>query len=222
METIIQAVTTYFSGTLGQVELAGTIFSLICVYLATKHNIWTWFWGALGVICFGYLFFQVQLYSDAGLQLLFFLPMQVAGYIWWKRDVGRFVVRRLSAMKSVLITVGIICATVINGYLMFTYTDASFPYADALTTWMSVAAQILMLKKFLENWTLWVAMDAIAISIYFFKGLFVVSGLYVMFFCLASYGLYKWYTIVREQRMERLKDAFDQCTRYRSLDRSEQ
>ena len=64
---IIMAIVTYFSGTWGMVELAGTIFSLICVYLAAKHNQWTWLFGALGVILFGALFFQFQLYSDAAL-----------------------------------------------------------------------------------------------------------------------------------------------------------
>ena len=82
---MIEVVITYFSGTLGLVELAGTVASAICVYLAIKQNIWTWFWGAIGVLFFGYLFFQFNLYSDAGLQILFFLPCQAFGWYWWMK-----------------------------------------------------------------------------------------------------------------------------------------
>lgn len=194
---MIETIITYFSGTLGLVELAGTIASAICVYLAVKQNIWTWFWGAIGVILFGYLFFQFQLYSDAGLQILFFLPCQAFGYYWWmKRGPNAnndLSVTTISVDTRLLIMLGIIAATGINGYFMATYTDASFPYVDALTTWMSIAAQILMIKKILESWVLWVSMDIIAIYVYAAKGLAVTSGLYVVFLILATMGGIAWY-----------------------------
>lgn len=190
---IINAITTYFSGTLGQVELAGTIFSLICVYLAVRHNIWTWFYGFLGVVCFGYLFFEYQLYSDALLQIAFYAPMQLIGWYWWKNEAEETTVHTLNPRSLIWIIFGIIVATMINGQLMYSYTDASFPFIDAFTTWMSITAQILMVKKFWESWVFWVTMDVVAIGVYFAKGLMVTSGLYIIFLILASYGLYVWY-----------------------------
>lgn len=194
---MIETVLAYFAGPLGKVELFGTIFSAICVYLAVKHNMWTWFFGALGVILFGYLFFQVGLYSDAGLQILFYLPMQLVGFLMWRKlgaDAGdKKVVKAMSLTFIALVVLGILGATGVNGYLMATYTDASFPYIDALTTWMSVAAQLLMIAKYRESWVFWVSMDIIAIFVYFAKGLIVTSGLYVVFLVLATMGGIAWY-----------------------------
>lgn len=205
MNEVITAVTTYFSGTWGMVELFGTIFSLICVYLASKHNQWTWFFGALGVILFGALFYEFKLYSDAGLQILFFLPLQVWGFFVWKRMAedtdNKSVTLSLQQTSLLLIVIAIGFLTVINGYLMITFTDASFPYADAWTTWMSVFAQILMIRKYWESWALWTIMDVGAIFIYFSKGLFVVSGLYFLFLCIAAYGTYKWYNDWKETQL---------------------
>lgn len=188
---------TYFSGFWGAVELAGTVFSLICVYLAAKHNQWTWFFGAIGVICFGFLFFEFKLYSDAALQILFFLPLQVWGFMHWRKLAAQSndsqVTLSLTGFAVVSIIAAIGIATGINGYLMSTYTDASFPFGDAWTTWMSVFAQILMIRKYWQSWALWVLMDIGAIYIYFAKGLFVVSGLYVAFLIMATFGLIKWY-----------------------------
>ena len=221
------AIYTYFASTLGLVELAGTVFSAICVYLAIKHNQWTWFFGALGVLLFGYLFLQYALISDAALQILFFLPMQVIGFFWWRNQACKadnaMVVKAMSTSTFVSIGVLIAILTVGNGWLMATYgmeilawinaftsqigmvfpvVAASFPYADAFTTWMSVAAQLLMVAKFRESWVLWVTMDIAAIFIYFAKGLIVVSGLYVLFLVLATLGGIAWYKNYKDQQAE--------------------
>ena len=187
----------YFNHTWGYVELAGTIASLICVWLAVKQNIWTWFWGAIGVACFGPLFFHYNLYSDAGLQILFFLPMQALGWYWWMKKGptanNDLAVRSLEWqwLSLGLVVMGYIAW--FNGYIMANYTDASFPYVDALTTWMSIFAQIWMIKKILESWVLWITMDIIAIYVYYAKELYVVSGLYAIFLVLATMGLITWY-----------------------------
>ena len=200
----INLVIDYFNHTWGYVELAGTIASAICVYLAVKQNIWTWFWGAIGVALFGPLFYHYQLYSDAGLQILFFLPIQAIGYYWWKTKgpnhnddlpvVGLSLVQVGYTIGAILAFAGI------NGYYMANYTDASFPYVDALTTWMSIVAQIYMIKKIWESWVIWVAMDAIAIFVYAAKGMAVVSGLYVVFFILATMGGIAWYKSFKEAK----------------------
>lgn len=197
MELLLPII-TYFSGTWGLVEFFGTIFSLICVYLATIHNQWTWFFGALGVILFGLLFFEFKLYSDAALQILFFLPLQLWGFLYWRKLADQSseptVTLSMTAQAIVLSLAAIGIFTGINGWLMSTYTDASFPFADAWTTWMSVFAQILMIRKYWQSWVLWILMDVGAIYIYFAKGLFVVSGLYAIFLVLATIGLYRWYS----------------------------
>ena len=199
MDTILQ----YFAGPLGKVELLATIFSVICVYLATKHNILTWVFGAVGVLLFGYLFYEYNLYSDAGLQLLFYLPLQFVGFWYWRKTASQLnsytAVRAMSYSFIALTVLGVMGASGINGYLMSTYTDASFPYVDALTTWLSIAAQLLMIAKFRESWVFWVIMDIIAIGVYFSKGLIVTSGLYVVFLFLAIYGGIRWYSDYNKQ-----------------------
>lgn len=193
----MQLIIDYFSGFFGIVELTATAFSLLCVWLATKHNQWTWFFGAIGVILFGYLFYEFKLYSDAGLQLLFFLPVQLWGFLTWRNMASESgeanITLSLSTVAIGQIILAIITLAAINGWLMTTKTDASFPYADALTTWMSVFAQILMIRKYWQSWVLWVSMDLIAIGIYLQKELYVTSGLYVVFLVLATMGGIKWY-----------------------------
>jgi nicotinamide mononucleotide transporter len=199
---MLEFIVEYFNHPWGYVELAGTVASAICVWLAVKQNIWTWFWGVIGVAFLGPLLFHYGLYSDAALQVLFFLPVQAIGWYWWKnKGPGHnddLAVSTLSVNAVLLILAGIGISAGINGFYMANYTDASFPFVDALTTWMSIAAQILMIRKYLESWILWVAMDAIAVFVYFSKGLMMMSGLYGLFFVLATMGGIAWYKSYKE------------------------
>ena len=64
------------------VELIGTLFGLISVYLATKTNILTWATGIINELFLFILFFQVQLYADMFLQVFFFVVTLYGWYNW--------------------------------------------------------------------------------------------------------------------------------------------
>jgi nicotinamide mononucleotide transporter len=205
MNTIIE----YFSGPLGQLELLATVLLIANVYLLAKQKLLNYWFGLAGVLIYGYLFLQFQLYSDMMLQWLFYAPLQIVGYVMWKygRTLGEVASAGLDSMKIVAlgttsrlsIIAAIITSAAILGFVMATNTDASFPYIDALTTTMSVAASILLLKKIWENWIIWIAMDLIAIPLYYTKEMYVTSGLYVIFLGLATYGAVTWYREMRAQ-----------------------
>lgn len=196
MLEIATMVYTYFASPLGLLELAGCIANLVCVYLATKHNIWTWSWGIIGVLLFGLLFFNVQLYSDVILQLLFFLPMQFAGWYIWSKYGAEKGIGYVNSFKNhyvwfpMLFLIGLL--TFLTGYNMI-YVGAAFPYLDASILWMSVFAQLLLNAKYWQSWVLWVTVDVVAIYVYAGKGLMVTSGLYAIFLVIATLGLIQWY-----------------------------
>ena len=78
------------------------------------------------------------------------------------------------------------------GWIMGTYTDAALPWWDALIAMGSIAAQILLARRRIENWILWIAVDAIAICVYLAKGLTLTAGLYSVFLALCVLGLREW------------------------------
>jgi nicotinamide mononucleotide transporter len=66
------------------VEMIGTLFGFISVYLATKTNILTWGTGIINELFLFILFFQVQLYADMFLQVFFF-AVTLYGWYYWKQ-----------------------------------------------------------------------------------------------------------------------------------------
>lgn len=191
---VLNYMIAYFSSTLGLIELIGSIFTLLCVYYAAKHNIWTWFWGVLGVLCFGYIFWEVTFYFDAILQLAFYLPIQFVGlWVWMNKDtIQTEAVETFPTWYWVPIVLGIAILTYFSAGVLVSVGGA-FPILDSIIVWSSVTAQIMLAWKYWQNWLLWVGIDVLAIYVYFMKGLFITSGLYAILLVIAAMGLWSWY-----------------------------
>lgn len=182
------------------VELIGTLFGLFSVYFASKANILTWGTGIVNEIFLFILFFQVQLYADMFLQIYFFI---VTLYGWYKWN-SKAVVTKISEIgfrNKMFLMVSILVGTLISGFLFSnihlylpTYfkIQAAYPFADSFIMVSSIVASVLLAKKKIESWYLWIAIDLVCVVLYFNKGIFFLSIEYFIFLGLASYGLYHW------------------------------
>lgn len=191
-------------------ELVATGFTLVCVWLATRNNIHTWWTGLIGVTGFFFLNYQFQLYADMGLQVYFFAT-GVYGWWAWSRHGDRppLPIRLLSARQRVILLAIITAGTIALGasasqlHLWFPVVfkePAAFPYWDALVTVLSIVANLLMARRFLENWILWIIVDCIFSVLCFQRGMQIVAAEYVIFFFMASYGLWQWRQIWLRER----------------------
>lgn len=197
-----------FGYSLSYVEFIGTSFGLLSVWLAAKANIHTWSTGIINVLAFFAIYYQVQLYSDMLLQI-FFLFLSVWGLWKWNRkatDRAELQISVLSKRFSIILLLICVASIGLVGWFMsmvhlyfpsiFPH-EASFPYADALTTVLSIAASFLMANKKVECWYLWVVVDLVCIVLYVQKGVLFIAAEYAVFFIIAAAGLFRWLKTVR-------------------------
>lgn len=64
----------------------------------------------------------------------------------------------------------------------------------------SVVAQILLNKRYIENWVIWIVVDVVSIPVYIYKELNLIALLYVVFLGLAITGLTKWINEYKENK----------------------
>ncbi len=199
------------------VEFFGTLFNIACVYLVARKNIWTWPTGIVAVALFAVLFYQLNLYADMFEQVFYIITGFWGWYAWSiakkpKDETEEIEVKRNSPMANIAWITGILMLTITGTWAMSRVhvwlpalfpAPASLPLLDVGTTIMSFAAQILLIQKRLENWILWIIVDVIAIGLYWYKGVMLVSILYMIFLVLATMGLINWYKTYRRETNEK-------------------
>jgi nicotinamide mononucleotide transporter len=177
-------------------EVAGAFLGMVNLWLTIRQNIWCWPVGIACVVCFGAVFIDARLYSDALLQLVYF-GMQIYGWWFWVKlghvgasSTGPVIsLDRVALMKWAL---GIALVAAGLGSVMKHYTNADMPYMDALPTAISIAAAWLQARKVLQSWLLFISANLLFIAVYFSKGLYVSIGLYVLSTMLAVSGFQRW------------------------------
>ena len=177
-------------------EVLAASLGVINIVLIVRRSVWNYPFGIAMVSISAWLFIQpeVRLYSDALLQLFFFIVQLYGWWSWSKAQAatGEIEVDRLQPAMWMAGIAAITVATLGWGALMYRFTDASLPWWDAFIAMASVAAQLLMARRYLENWVLWIAVDVVAIGVYAAKGLTLLALLYLLFLILSAVGLVSW------------------------------
>jgi nicotinamide mononucleotide transporter len=187
---------TFVTGFLGAntIEIAAALSGFVCITLLIKANIWNFAFGFVQVTLYVWVFYGAKLYSDAILHVVYML-LQIYGWWNWSRNMkSGHAVDVISMPNKTLImwmTLALV-SSVLLGFVMASFTDASLPYPDAFTTCVSFVAFILMTQRYVVNWAFWIAVDIVAIGIYFTKGLYPTMILYCCFLIMAVVGLYTW------------------------------
>lgn len=175
-------------------EAVAALLGVLNIALLVRRSVWNYAFGIAMVALYAPVFFRERLYSDAVLQL-FFLVVQIYGWWSWARvreQAGTVVVRRLSLPGIVAWAGACLVGWAAWSTAMHRLTDAAFPYWDGAVAAMSVTAQAMLARRLIENWPLWVAVDVVAVALYWTKGLIVTAGLYVLFLALSLWGWRAW------------------------------
>jgi nicotinamide mononucleotide transporter len=176
-------------------ELLAAVLTAISVWLVVKRNILAFPTGIVSVILSAIVYFSAKLYGDMGLQF-FFGAMQIHGWWAWsasqKTIDDRISIREMDLKKWAVSFVFILAGTLILGYFLAEKTDSPVPYLDAFLTSASVAGQILMNTRFLENWYIWIIVDILYVPLLWSRDLKWMSVLYASFILMSILGWREW------------------------------
>jgi nicotinamide mononucleotide transporter len=173
-------------------ELAAFVTGAAYVVLAVRENAWCWPVGIVSVGLSVVLFFGAKLYADMGLNAVYVAVSFYGWYHWLHGGPGRGTLRVTRTPRAwPLVVAGVVFAALL-GLLLRAWTDASLPFWDSSTTSGSLVAQWMQTRKWLENWHVWVAVDAVYIGMYVYKSLYLMAGLYAVYLVLAVLGVREW------------------------------
>jgi nicotinamide mononucleotide transporter len=179
---------------MSEVELFAAALGVIAVWLTVKQNPWCWPIGLVMVVIYIWIFFDVKLYSDMLLQVIY-AGLQVYGWLQWTRHGSNLPVRAVTVLQGSTVMAGLAIGALISltlGAAMAHFTDAAQPWLDAALTGFSLVAQVWMAQKRVQCWPLWIVLDVIFVGLFIYKALYLTAALYGLFTLLAVQGWREW------------------------------
>ena len=198
--------------TFSTLETIAVVLGMMNIIFIIRRSIWNYPFGIAMVSCYAWIFYGAKLYSDALLQLFFFV-VQIYGWWVWSRAASdaedhKIPVLQLNKVNQLAVLGGCLILTLGWGTMMARMTDAHYPYWDGAIAMISVVAQLLLARRYVENWVLWIIVDILAVGLYWTKALHLTAILYGLFLLLAIVGLIQWWKIHRAQRPQKESEAF--------------
>ena len=176
-------------------EAVAFVLALAMVGCNIREIHWGWPLAAISSALYFALFWRSKLYGDAALQV-FFAVVALWGWFQWlrgRRDDGRALsVSRLT--RQGLIATLAACALLwpAIGLFLKSFTDTDVPWWDAFPTATSIVGQILLGRKFIENWAVWIVVNVVSVGLFAYKGLWLTALLYTLFIALSVAGWRAW------------------------------
>lgn len=181
---------------LDQVNL---VLGVTGVILMVKRSLWAFPVGLVAVVVQAKLFWEATFYADAKLQGFFFVSL---AYGWWhwvrhKGAAPELPVTKLGWPARLGYLAAASALTLAWGAWQQAHSNAAMPYRDAFIASFSMAAQILQVRKNVENWPVWVAVNGVAIAAYWSADLAYTAFLYAIYLGLAFAGWREWARTLR-------------------------
>lgn len=203
-----------FLGT-SYLEWAAVIMTASCIFLAGRNNIHTWWTGIVACILYGALFYDAKLYADVTLQA-FFIGTSIIGWKSWMSTTNKITVQtskgnvdifdskevpitKASAVSMIAYIGVALCAAALYGAILHKFTDAYAPWIDSMVLTLSVVAQLLLMRRQVQNWPVWIIVNTLSVPLYFSRELYLSAAMYSVFFVNAIVSWVHWNKLIKAQ-----------------------
>lgn len=195
LSAFVGAAFTLWGSPVTWLELVAFGLALAMVAANMRVHPVAWPLAIASSLLYAWLFGASRLYGEAGLQFVF---VALAFWGWWQwlrgrgKDGAPLVVHRLSTKARLAVLAATLAAWPLLGLLLARATDSDVPYLDALPTVGSIAGQLLLARKLVENWPVWFVVNIVSVALFAYKALWLTVLLYALFALLSLVGWRMW------------------------------
>ncbi len=177
-------------------EIIGTLVGLVYLWLEYKASIWLWLASVIMPAVYLVIYYQAGLYADFGINVYYLLIAIYGIWLWLgggtenhKRELPITTTPKGMWWKMGLFSMAIFF---LIAFVLVRFTDSNVPWMDSFTTSLSIVAMWMLARKYVEQWLIWILVDAVSAGLYIYKELYFTAGLYALYAIIAYFGYREW------------------------------
>lgn len=203
-------------------DILGAVVGLIYIYLEYRASIYLWLVGIIMPLIDMWLYFEAGLYADFGMAIYYALAAIYGYVMWRffrrqgtkgkerleeqeARGKGQEVCSEeqgasgeglkithipLRKLKWVVVAFTLVWLAIYE--ILVHFTDSTVPVTDSFVNALSIIGLWALAQKYIEQWLIWIIVDAFCCGLYTYKGIPFKAGLYGLYVIIAIFGYFKW------------------------------
>ena len=142
-----------------------------CVILTGKGKLSSFWIGSINTVLYAIIAWEAKYWGEVMLNLIYYVPMNFVGLYMWSKNMNKeteeVVKKRLSLKKSIM-SYGLVIVGTLGYGLFLKVLNGTLPFVDSMSTVFSVFAQFLCVKRYMEQWVLWVIVDVVTVIMWIY------------------------------------------------------
>ncbi|MDE6756094.1 MAG: nicotinamide riboside transporter PnuC [Muribaculaceae bacterium] len=182
------------------IEIIGLVLGLFYLYFEYHASIWVWLFSLLMPMVSMIVYFDAGLYADFSINI-YYLLASAYGLARWRGNKRRkgatishippaFALMSMAAMLVIWLGIYLV---------LHSFTNSNVPVMDSLTTALSIVGTWMLARKYIEQWAVWIVVDAICVGLYIYKEIPFYAVLYAVYTVVAVFGYRKWRAMMSAQ-----------------------
>ncbi|SHJ52176.1 nicotinamide mononucleotide transporter [Desulfatibacillum alkenivorans DSM 16219] len=206
-----------FSIVMGDSLFASSVLisGILCVALTAIGRIEGYAAGMYASCTYAWMAYQNGLFGEVMLNLGFFIPTNIIGFIMWRKKMRGNVVemRQLIWRHRAMVAAAVILGTLGLGLILSRIPGQNTPYIDASTNVISIIATLLMMWRYKEQWMLYIILNTVSTAMWILRwraggasgDLMIV--MWMIYLANAIFGYWRWHTGAKKLSAIREQEA---------------
>lgn len=166
---VILSVSVYWKDSI--VATFAALTGIWCVILTGKGKLSSFWFGSINTVLYAIIAWEAKYWGEVMLNLMYYVPMNFVGLYMWSKNMNKeteeVVKKRLSLKKSIM-SYGLVIVGTLGYGLFLKVLNGTLPFVDSMSTVFSVFAQFLCVKRYMEQWVLWVIVDVVTVIMWIY------------------------------------------------------
>lgn len=148
------------------VGIIAALTGIWCVILTGKGKLSSFWVGTVNTILYAIVAWQARYWGEVMLNLIYYVPMNFVGIYMWSKNMNKDteeVVKKRLSLKGSIIAYSLVAVGTIGYGFVLKMMHGTLPFVDSMSTVFSVFAQILCVKRCMEQWVLWIIVDVVTV-----------------------------------------------------------
>lgn len=181
-------------------EIIGVGIGLLYLYWEYRASAWLWGAGVVMPAIYIFVYLDAGFYADMGINIYYFGAGFYGLWYWLRRPKGgkELPIQRTPRGFIAPLAAVFLVLWVVIWWILTRYTDSTVALGDSFTTALSVVGLWLLARKYIEQWLVWIVVDAVCAVLYLQKGLAPTGVLYALYTIIAIFGYFKWLKMMHD------------------------